>query len=110
MTDKNPDCPLILAGVMAGKSGYSACRRSGCAWWDHELCMCCMAAANSIKARQTMMREGDFLKTPTDCRIAVPSLPLYDQEETFPDCTVQILRNSITGETSIGWWENKHEQ
>lgn len=32
---------------------------------------------------------------------------LYDEEETIQNCTVQILRNSITGETSVGWWRNK---
>ena len=31
----------------------------------------------------------------------------YDQEETFPDCTVQVLTNSATGETSVGWWKNE---
>lgn len=32
---------------------------------------------------------------------------LYDEEEIHENCTVQILRNSVTGETSIGWYENK---
>lgn len=31
---------------------------------------------------------------------------LYDEVEIHPDCTVQILRNSATGEVSIGWWDN----
>lgn len=31
---------------------------------------------------------------------------IYDVEEIHRDCTVQILRNSVTGEVSIGWWEN----
>ena len=31
----------------------------------------------------------------------------YDQEETFPDCTVQVLTNTATGETSVGWWRNE---
>ena len=31
---------------------------------------------------------------------------IYDQEETFPDCTVQVLTNTATGETSVGWWQN----
>lgn len=31
---------------------------------------------------------------------------VYDEEEIRKNCTVQILRNSITGKTSIGWWEN----
>lgn len=30
---------------------------------------------------------------------------LFDQEEIHHNCTVQILTNSKTGETSIGWWE-----
>lgn len=30
----------------------------------------------------------------------------YDEEEIHPNCTVQIWRNSKTGEYSIGWWEN----
>ena len=34
---------------------------------------------------------------------------LFDQEEIHPNCTVQILRNSITGEVSVGWWENEDE-
>lgn len=29
---------------------------------------------------------------------------IYDSEEIHHNCTVQILRNSITGEQSIGWW------
>ena len=34
---------------------------------------------------------------------------IYDVEEIHPDCTVQILRNTVTGEQSVGWWENKGE-
>ena len=40
-------------------------------------------------------RDGD--------RVSVPGL--YDEEEIIENCTVHILRNSITGEYSIGWWE-----
>ena len=36
-----------------------------------------------------------------------PETNLYDIEEIHENCTVQILRNSVTGETSIGWWENE---
>ena len=31
---------------------------------------------------------------------------IYDEEEVYYDCTVQVLRNSITGETSVGWFRN----
>ena len=34
---------------------------------------------------------------------------LYDVEEIHPNCTVQIWKNSVTGEVSVGWWENEEE-
>lgn len=34
-------------------------------------------------------------------------VPLFDMEELYPDCTVQILTNTETGETSVGWWPNE---
>ena len=37
----------------------------------------------------------------TDTQIYV-----YDKEETYTNCTVQVLTNTFTGETSIGWWNN----
>ena len=47
-------------------------------------------------------------------------LNMYDQCEIIEGCTVEILTNTMTGETSVGWWrggvedrpgigENKHE-
>ena len=35
---------------------------------------------------------------------------IYDQEEIHHGCTVQVLRNSVTGEVSVGWWEEKEEE
>lgn len=34
---------------------------------------------------------------------------VFDECEIHTDCTVEIWRNSVTGQVSIGWWENKHE-
>lgn len=31
---------------------------------------------------------------------------LFDKEELFTDCTVQVLTNTVTGEVSVGWWPN----
>lgn len=31
---------------------------------------------------------------------------IYDKEETYPNCTVQVLTNTATGKTSVGWWMN----
>lgn len=39
-----------------------------------------------------------------------PEANLYDVEEIHENCTVQILRNSLTGEESVGWWENEVEK
>ena len=30
----------------------------------------------------------------------------YDEEIVLENCTVQILRNTATGEESVGWWVN----
>lgn len=32
---------------------------------------------------------------------------MYDKEEIYPDCTVQVLTNTATGEVSVGWWKNE---
>ena len=32
---------------------------------------------------------------------------IYDKEEIFENCTVQVLTNTVTGETSVGWWRNE---
>ena len=36
-------------------------------------------------------------------------LNMFDEEEIHPNCTVQILRNSVTDEYSVGWWDNNEE-
>ena len=36
-------------------------------------------------------------------------LNLFDQEEIIYPATVQILRNSITGDESVGWWQGSPE-
>ena len=36
-------------------------------------------------------------------------MDIYDEEEIIPHCTVQILRNSVTGDVSIGWWREESE-
>lgn len=32
---------------------------------------------------------------------------MFDLEEIYPNCTVQVLENSVTGEISVGWWPNE---
>ena len=35
---------------------------------------------------------------------------IFDIEEIHENCTVQILKNSLTGEISVGWWENEESE
>lgn len=32
---------------------------------------------------------------------------IYDKEETYENCTVQVLTNTVTGDVSVGWWQNE---
>ena len=34
---------------------------------------------------------------------------LFDKEEIYQNCTVQVLTNTVTGEVSVGWWKNDRE-
>lgn len=44
-----------------------------------------------------------------DDSIILNSVSIYDEEEIHTNCTVQILRNSVTGDVSVGWWPNEEE-
>ena len=53
-------------------------------------------AADWIASQPTVIEADDTIKT-----------PLFDIVEEHDHCHVQVLRNSITGEVSVGWWEEK---
>lgn len=36
-------------------------------------------------------------------------LNIFDEEEIHTNCTVVIWRNSVTGEESVGWYENSED-
>ena len=40
-------------------------------------------------------------------RIEIVDTSLFDEEEVYYPCYVQVLRNSVTGETSVGWWQEE---
>ena len=50
--------------------------------------------------------KARFIELPCNKINATVESNIYDEEETYYDCTVQVLRNSITGETSVGWFRN----
>jgi len=46
---------------------------------------------------QTASDEDDMM---------LDSIGVYNEEEIHENCTVQIWRNTVTGETSVGWWQD----
>lgn len=46
---------------------------------------------------QTASDEDDMM---------VDSIGVYNEEEIHENCTVQVWRNTVTGETSVGWWQD----
>ena len=77
-------------------------------------CSACPVFHDMICKITGISNDECHLGRPPNCPLSV--LPdytalvepgIYDEEELHNDCTVQVLRNSITGHTSVGWWENE---
>lgn len=71
-----------------------------------------------ISAIQTIP-EGDvltYIKYVCKCAAVmleeddVVSMSVYDEEEIHHNCTVQVLRNSVTGDTSVGCWKEDGDE
>lgn len=45
-------------------------------------------------------------ETLTPAEEEIVEVNLYEEVELHTNCTVQVLRNVLTGELSVGWWEN----
>lgn len=41
--------------------------------------------------------------------VQIDSIGFFDEEEIIENVTVQIWRNSVTGEESVGWWRGTKE-
>ena len=67
-------------------------------------------AADAIEAQQTEIEAVWKELTPRLLEEQWCELNLYDQEDIHEDCTVIIWRNSVTGEESVGWYENNKEE
>ncbi len=58
---------------------------------------------DSAEAMLVWMSLNDFInKTAVQCN-------LFDERVVYPNCTVEIFRNSLTGDESVGWWRNETE-
>lgn len=50
-------------------------------------------------------RQLDAYKLAIKALQAQTKVNVYDKEETYHGCTVQVLTNTVTGQTSVGWWK-----
>lgn len=46
----------------------------------------------------------------TENELKLISTNIFDKEEIYPNCTVQVLTNTVTGEVSVGWWKNEEDE
>lgn len=54
----------------------------------------------SDKPEWCPLADVSEIATVIDCNI-------YDKKTTIRSCTVQILENTVTGKTSVGWWKEE---
>lgn len=59
----------------------------------------CRVQREEIRRLQEIIKQLKKTKVETN---------MFDQEETYYPCTVQVLRNSQTNEVSVGWWLGEH--
>ena len=66
-----------------------------------------MECANCVfNDSEAIWESCTFRAIPIDWKIPTET-NIFDQEEIHENCTVQLLKNSITGEVSVGWWDNE---
>ncbi len=60
---------------------------------------------------RVFVRKGEprievYIETAYEESVTLNDINFYDEEIVYPNCTVQILRNSVTGKESVGWRRN----
>lgn len=77
--------------------------------WAKHLCYCDIDSfAVTEDGTLILMDEcGNCVNCPEGrFTVAEVEAGIYDKEEIYPDCTVQVLTNTATGDVSVGWWKN----
>lgn len=77
--------------------------------WANNLCYCdidCFAMTED--GTLILMDECGNCAYCPEGRFTVAKVEagIFNKEEIYTDCTVQVLTNTATGETSVGWWKN----
>lgn len=71
-------------------------------------CTMCSVGFLPIFVGEDMAIEAWNKRTETHEERTETEVNIYDEVETYQNCTVEVLKNSVTGETSIGWWKNEN--
>ena len=62
---------------------------------------------------KAMIERDTFIKAMVDWNRRQSEIKVetnfFDKEEIYPNCTVQVLTNTTTGEVSVGWWKNEED-
>lgn len=64
-----------------------------------------LEGATCYLAEKAYCDECDALKLAIKALEGQTEVNIYDKEETYHGCTVQVLTNTVTGQTSVGWWK-----
>ena len=64
------------------------------------------ALDTTIAILNKLIKNTELQNVESVVNIENMEINIYDEEETYPDCTVQVLKNSVTGKVSVGWWKN----
>ena len=59
-----------------------------------------------VKMLELFAERAVFTIEPLESGGGMIESNIYNTEELHENCTVQVLFNSMTGERSIGWWQN----
>lgn len=90
----------------------SSCRDCGfrvncdeCEGWEQ---YCCLVGNIGYDILTDKRRDDCPLK---ELKQSEPQITtnIYDKEEIFRGCIVQVLRNSVTGDVSVGWWKEEND-
>lgn len=54
-----------------------------------------------------LVAHGKHIVSDSTSNVVSVECNFYDKEETFENCTVQVLTNTVTGEVSVGWWKTE---
>lgn len=57
---------------------------------------------------ETVLEYAENLPIVDSTQVVKVETNFYDKEEIYPDCTVQVLTNTATGDVSVGWWKNEN--